>query len=442
MSSNTQERFLEPDDDFGHVVQCRPREVSRPGNVEELVEIVAEARQKGTRVVARGMGHSVFGQSQVLDGRLVDMSSMRRVWVEDDFAIAEAGASWSDVVRVTVAHGLTPKVLTDYIGLSVGGTLSVGGIGGSSFRFGSQTDQVRELTVVTGTGDLRKCSATRDSDLFDAVRGGLGQLGVITHAKLPLAQAPSHVRHYRIPYATVTNLLVDLDQLAAEGRMDQVSAVGVIDHAGQWRFHIDAVLDFAEGSPPDDASALAGLRCLVDEIEITDLPYLQYCIRLDAVIASWHTSGLWQAPHPWVDVFVPGTRLLELAQPTVASLGPEDLGTEGAMLLIYPVSTAHASTPLLPLPKSSERAYLFDVLRCTPGASSAKIQQLLGENRGIYEQALELGGSLYPISAVTMTPEDWQRHFGQHWTAFAAAKRRHDPDGLFGGQCRIFAPGS
>jgi cytokinin dehydrogenase len=429
---------LDPDDDFGHLVRCQPRMTSRPDTIQEIVSIVTKARSAGIPVVARGAGHSVYGQSQVRDGHLIDMSSLRRVRIEGDTAIAEAGASWSDVVRTAFAHGLAPLVLTDYIGLSVGGTLSVGGIGATSFRFGSQTDQVLELTVVTGTGEVRSCSATRDADLFDAVRAGLGQLGIITHAKLPLMRAPSHVRRYRIFYATVSDLLLDLDLLAAEARMDQVSAVGVIDAASCWRFHIDAVIGFDEGQLPDDAAALAGLRCLARETEITDLPWLPYCLRLDAYLATWPELGLWQAPHPWVDVFVPGTKLVELAESTVASLGPDDLGVAGGMILIYPIAATRAATPLLPIPTSSERAYLFDVLRCTPGASPDRVQQLLSDNRRFYEQARALGGSLYTVSAVAMSSEDWQRHFGQHWSALAAAKRRHDPDRLFGGHCRIF----
>lgn len=42
----------------------------------------------------------------------------------------------------------------DFIELSIGGTLSLGGIGSQSFRFGPQVDNVLELQVVTGAGDL------------------------------------------------------------------------------------------------------------------------------------------------------------------------------------------------------------------------------------------------------------------------------------------------
>ena len=47
---------------------------------------------------------------------------------------------------------LMPPVLPDYIGQTVGGTLSVGGIGAMSFREGAQIDHVVALRAVTGNG--------------------------------------------------------------------------------------------------------------------------------------------------------------------------------------------------------------------------------------------------------------------------------------------------
>jgi FAD/FMN-containing dehydrogenase len=65
---------------------------------------------------------------------------------------------------VTLAHRLTPPVFTDYLELSVGGTLSAGGIGGTSPRFGGQVDNVAELEVVTGAGERMVCSPHQRAD--------------------------------------------------------------------------------------------------------------------------------------------------------------------------------------------------------------------------------------------------------------------------------------
>jgi FAD/FMN-containing dehydrogenase len=327
-------------------------------------------------------------------------------------------------------------VLTDYIGLSVGGTLSVGGIGAGSFRFGAQTDQIRSLTLVTGAGEILQCSPTRAPELFDAARAGLGQVGVITSVELSLIEVPPRVRHYRIPYPTIAALLADLDRLVDQAEFGQLSAVGLVGADGRWSFHIDAVVGFEIGHEPDDAAWLSSVSVNPAEVAVTDASYLEYSCRLDPVIEDWRASGLWQAPHPWVDVFVPGAALSKFAQAVVASLEPEDLGTEGGMILIYPI--ANTRTPLLPVDTRGGPAYLFDVLRCNPGADAARVEALLRHNREIFEEAVALGGSLYTISAVNMSPEDWRRQFGGQWDVLLATKRRHDPDGVMGsGYCAL-----
>jgi cytokinin dehydrogenase len=104
----------------------------------------------------------------VRGGIVADMSRLRSIGpVRGDRVVVEAGAKWSELLARTLARGKTPPVLTDYLELSVGGTLAVGGVGGTSMSLGVQTDHVLQLEVVTGDGELVTCSATRNADLFD-----------------------------------------------------------------------------------------------------------------------------------------------------------------------------------------------------------------------------------------------------------------------------------
>jgi len=80
------------------------------------------------------------------------------------------------VLAATLPRGRTPPVLPDYLDLSVGGTLVVGGVGSRTWRQGTVSDTVVELRVVTGRGEQVSCSPTRNPRLFDAVRAGLGQV--------------------------------------------------------------------------------------------------------------------------------------------------------------------------------------------------------------------------------------------------------------------------
>jgi len=54
------------------------------------------------------------------------------------------------VLHATLERGLSPVSWTDYLYLTVGGTLSNAGISGETFRFGPQISNVFEMDVITG----------------------------------------------------------------------------------------------------------------------------------------------------------------------------------------------------------------------------------------------------------------------------------------------------
>lgn len=93
-----------------------------------------------------------------LNGVVIDMKKMRenggtRVSiVSETEATADLGGDqlWVDVMIDVLKLGHSPFSWTDYLNLTVGGTLSNAGISGQTFRFGPQITNVQELDVVTG----------------------------------------------------------------------------------------------------------------------------------------------------------------------------------------------------------------------------------------------------------------------------------------------------
>src|SRR5262245_16942631 len=134
--------------------------------------------------------------------------------------------------------------------LTVGGTLSVGGIGETSYRYGAQVDNVRELDVVTGAGELVTCSAERNDELFRMTLAGMGQCGLIVRARLHLTAAPKLVAIHPLSYDDMDAFLAD------QGRLTTVDALGPLngritkDQDGRWQFTLLAgnhVADMSEG---------------------------------------------------------------------------------------------------------------------------------------------------------------------------------------------------
>ncbi|ERN11569.1 hypothetical protein AMTR_s00022p00164550 [Amborella trichopoda] len=101
----------------------------------------------------RGNGHSTGGQAQALNGVVMNMSNLKgfTIGAEESYVDAGAGELWVDLLRFTLNHELAPSSWTDYLDLTIGGTLSNAGISGQTFRFGPQIKNVLELEVVTGT---------------------------------------------------------------------------------------------------------------------------------------------------------------------------------------------------------------------------------------------------------------------------------------------------
>ncbi len=419
-------------DDFGHLVHRMPQGVLHPESDRDVADMIRRAGELRRKIAPRGQGHSVYGRAQVGDGIVIDMTRLRAIHeIGNDRIVVGAGATWSEVLAATLPRGLTPPVLTDYLELSVGGTLAVGGVGGTTSRYGMQTDNVLELDVVTGRGEKITCSPLNNVELFDAVRAGLGQVGVITRATLKLMPAPQRARRYVLAYPDLATLLADERLLAADDRFDAVQGAIQPTPTG-WAFRLDAVHYFSPDAPPNDDALLAGLSDDRSAAQLSTLGYLEYLSRIAALEQLLRANGQWFHPHPWLTTFVGDSKVESLVGAELDRLTPADLGSFGQIVLSAFRHPAAAS-PLLRLP-ADDLLYAFNLVRIPPTDALAEADRLVKANRAIYERVRAAGGTLYPVSAFPMSAEDWRWHFGPTWTAFRHAKRSFDP-------ARVLTPG-
>lgn len=166
---------------YNGMIDRKPAMIVRCSDAGDVMATVDFAREHGLPLSIRGGGHSAAGLGVVDDGVVIDLSTMRGVRVDplNRTARVFGGTTWAEVDHATHAFGLaTPSGFFSSTG--VGGLTLGGGHGYLSRQFGLTIDNLIEVDMVLADGSFVTASASRNADLFWAVRGGGGNFGVVT----------------------------------------------------------------------------------------------------------------------------------------------------------------------------------------------------------------------------------------------------------------------
>lgn len=164
--------------------------VVRPSSTEEVVAAIQTAAAAGHPVKPVGAGHSFTGAAAT-DGvrmRLDALAGLVRIDPATRLVTVQAGMKLHDLNDILAAHGLAMPNLGDIDVQTVSGAISTG-THGTGANLGCLAAFVAELTLVTGTGEVIRCSATERPEVFAAARVGIGALGVLTEVTLRCVDA-------------------------------------------------------------------------------------------------------------------------------------------------------------------------------------------------------------------------------------------------------------
>lgn len=159
-----------------------PDVVVFPKEPDEIVAIVEVARSRGVSITARGAGTSIAGNA-VGPGIVVDFSRhLNRIrWVDPGSATAvvEPGVILDDLQRDAAAHGLRfgPDPST-HSRCTIGGMIGNNACGSRALGYGRTADNVAELEVVTGTGELLRVGGPAERGTSSALSRQIGRAHV------------------------------------------------------------------------------------------------------------------------------------------------------------------------------------------------------------------------------------------------------------------------
>ena len=159
-----------------------PLAVFRPASIGDVRQVVAWTGKTRVPLAVRAGGHSYAGYSTTT-GVVVDLRQFAAIYLDRPSGLVTvgAGARLVDVEAALARRGLA--IPTGSCATAGAGGLALGGgVGFASRAFGTTSDNIVSVGIVTADGRYRIASATQNADLFWACRGGGGgNFGIVTH---------------------------------------------------------------------------------------------------------------------------------------------------------------------------------------------------------------------------------------------------------------------
>ena len=169
--------------------QHTPDVVVVPRSADDVAAAVRWAGERDLPVSVQATGHGAA--LPITEGVLVSTRVLDELTIDAERRTARVGAGvkWRRVIDAAAEHGLAGLCgSTSDVGV-VGYTLG-GGLPLLGRAYGFSSDHVRSFDVVTGDGRLHHVETGDGSELDWALRGGKGNVGVVTAMEIDLLEIP------------------------------------------------------------------------------------------------------------------------------------------------------------------------------------------------------------------------------------------------------------
>lgn len=192
-----------------------PDVVVRPHTTEDVVKIVKIAAEEKVPITPRGASTwGLGGSTPIFGGILIDMSGgmnkILKIDKENLFIKAQAGCTWKQVMEAAEENGMMlGGYPSSFPSATLGGWISVNGVGIGSMKYGTSGDLVRNMEVVMPDGTLVETGYDLIVDnetgynLNRLIVGAEGTLAHVCTVTLKLEPAPEVMRPLTYAFPTL-----------------------------------------------------------------------------------------------------------------------------------------------------------------------------------------------------------------------------------------------
>jgi len=437
--------------------ETRVNRIVTPRSVQEVQEIVQQARQEGRAISIAGGRHAMGGQQFGTDTILIDTSKFTRVVAFDEksgFLTVQAGIRWPELLDYLeqAQKGKWPQwgirqKQTGADRLSIGGALAANAHG-RGLRFKPMIADVESFTLVNAQGKVLTCSRKENRELFRLAIGGYGLFGVIAEVKLRLM--PRTKLERTVDVIEVADLVPAVEKRIADGYM-----------YGDFQFDINPRSEhfltrgvFSTYKPVDPKTPIPPQQRQLRMSDWADLFYLAHTDKKRAFEAYSKYYLTTNGQIYWSDTHQLAEYLDEYHVALDKRLRPEGRGTEMITeVYVLRESLANFMKDVARDLRSSKadviygtvrfiepddesflpwarRRYVSIIFNLHTAHTPAALEKTAGDFRQLIERAIQYGGSYYLTYHHWATRKQVETCYPQ-FAAFLKEKKKFDPDERF-----------
>ena len=408
---------------FNAMIDRRPLAIVRCRDVLDVAAGIRYAREHDLVLSVRGGGHGVAGNAVCDGGIMLDLSGMKDVTVDSVQRIAHAGPGLllGELDGATQRHGLaTPLGVVS--GTGIAGLTLGGGLGWLNARYGLTCDNLIGAEVVTADGDVVQVGPDQHPDLLWGLRGGGGNLAVVTRfsyrlhpVSSVLAGALTH------PWSAARDVLRHHHEYMASAPDELTSDVQLgLDPAGAPAVNILACWS---GDPAEGEQVLRPLRSFGPPLDDTIgvLPYLDWQQAPDPAFPRGRL-------HYWKSGFL--RHLTDAAIDALLAIVPT-IPTPATGIGLQGMRGAASRVPV-DATAFPHRAEQYDLLILAQWSEPGRTDEHVGWARTAFDALRpHLEDAVYVNNLGTEGPERVRSAYGPNHARLAALKRTYDPANVF-----------
>lgn len=227
---------------------CKPQAIFQPTSIDEIKELVNQARIHGKTIMTVGSGHSPLDltmtkewlcnldkfnkilKKQEFYGPVVDNELEQEVKFVD--LTVEAGCRVYELNSYVKQHNLAVQNLGSISDQSIAGLISTGTHGSTQYH-GLVSQQVVQLSLINSQGELITCSSIDKPEIFKAALLSLGKIGIIV--QVVLRTCPSYTIKSKQEIITFDTLLNNWSNIWLDSEFIRIWWFPYTDKCVLWR---------------------------------------------------------------------------------------------------------------------------------------------------------------------------------------------------------------